>query len=78
MGASGSAPLPPQRVDQLGRTGVDQFGRTDLDQLGRTQLPVTGHLGWTSLAELKVDLIPRTVTLRVGGGELGRLFFCDC
>ena len=51
---------PP--VDQLGRTGVDLFGRTEVGQLGRTQCSNTGIFKWTSLAELRLDLIPRTVT----------------
>ena len=49
-------------MDQLGRTRVDLFGRTGLDQLGRTQPPIGAPITWTSLAELEVDLITRTVT----------------
>lgn len=43
-------------------TPVDHLGRTEVDQLGRTQPSVTGPPRWTSLAELTLDLVPRTVT----------------
>ena len=49
-------------MDQLGRTEVDQLGRAGVDQLGRTQPLVSPPGRWTSLAELRVDLIPRAMT----------------
>ncbi len=60
-----------RQVDQLGRTRVDLNGRTGVDQLARTERATCAPSGWTSLAELQVDLIRRAVT--PSASTLGRL-----
>ena len=59
-----------RQVDQLGRTRVDLNGRTGVDQLARTERATCAPSGWTSLAELQVDLIRRAVTFE---GTMPRL-----
>lgn len=52
-----------REVAPFGRTEVAPFGRTGLAPFDRTQPAFSADSRWLRLAELRVALIPRAVTL---------------